>query len=64
MALKQILLRKKLEDRKAALQQLRNKELEFPAKEAELEEAIGEAKTPEEQAAVEGEIEEIGRAHV
>lgn len=57
MALKQILLRKKLEDKKGLLAQFRDKESEFQAKETELEQAIDEAETQEDKDAVEEAIE-------
>lgn len=57
MALKLILLRKKLEDKKGLLAQFRDKESEFQAKETELEQAIDEAETQEDKDAVEEAIE-------
>ncbi len=57
MALKQILLRKKLEDKKGLLAQFREKESEFQEKETELEQAIDEAETQEDKDAVEEAIE-------
>lgn len=51
--LKQIMLRKKIDDKKKALADLRAKDADFTKREAELEESIGEASTDEEQAAVE-----------
>lgn len=51
--LKQIMLRKKIDEKKKALEELRAKDADFKKREAELEESIGEASTDEEQAAVE-----------
>lgn len=51
--LKQIMLRKKIDEKKKALEELRSKDADFEKREAELEESIGEASTDEEQAAVE-----------
>lgn len=51
--LKQIMLRKKIDEKKKALEELRAKDADFEKREAELEESIGEASTDEEQAAVE-----------
>lgn len=54
MALKALLLRKKIDDKKAALEELRAKDADFARREAELEAAIGEAKSEEDKQAVEG----------
>jgi len=51
--LRQIMLRKKIDEKKKALEELRAKDADFAKREAELEESIGEASTDEEQAAVE-----------
>lgn len=59
MALKQILLRKKLEEKQKSLEQLRKKSEELQTRETELEQAVGEAETPEEQAAVEAAVQEF-----
>lgn len=56
MALKQILLQRKINDSKSLLEKLREKDNEFQTREAELESAIGEASTDEEKAAVEDEV--------
>lgn len=56
MALHALMLRKKIDEKKKALEALRAKDVDFEKREAELEQAIGEASTDEEQAAVEEEI--------
>lgn len=56
MALKQIMLAKKIEQRKSSLTELLKQEEGFKTRSAELETAIGEAKTDEEIAAVEESI--------
>ena len=56
MALRQIMLQKKIEVRETELEELRNKDTEFTTREAELETAIDEAGTEEEQRAVEESI--------
>lgn len=53
MALKALLLRKKLDDAKKALEELRAKDGDFQVREAELEAAIGEAATEDEKQGVE-----------
>lgn len=53
MALKALMLRKKLDDANSKLEELRSKSAEFETREAELTEAINEASTDEERAAVE-----------
>lgn len=66
MALKTLLLRKQLDDKKKVLEDLRAKDQEFKTREAELETAIGEAETEEDKAAVEGlvnEFEQDKQAH-
>ena len=57
MALKTLMLRKKLNDTKKALDALKAKDAEFVSREAELEKSIGEAATDEERSAVEEAIE-------
>ena len=57
MALRALMLRQKIDKVKADLSALREKEAEFVQREAELEEAIAEAQTEEEQTAVEGEVD-------
>lgn len=59
MALKALLLRKKIEEKESQLKGLREAAPDFEKREAELEEAIGEAGTEEEQKAVEEEIEKF-----
>lgn len=57
MALKALMLRKKIDEKKKLLEKLRAKSETFRTRESELEQAITEAETDEEQAAVEAEIE-------
>lgn len=57
MALKAIMLRKKLNDAQKALDALREKDAEFEKREAELEASIEETTTQEERDVVDGEIE-------
>lgn len=52
MALKALMLRKKLDQKKKELEALRAKDAEFQTREAELETAIGEAESEEEQRTV------------
>lgn len=59
MALKALMLRKKIDDKKKALEELRAKDPDFEKREAELEASIGEATTEEEKAAVESEVEKF-----
>jgi HK97 family phage major capsid protein len=59
MALKAIMLRKKLNDAQKALEALRAKDAEFEKREAELEKSIDETTTQEERDAVDGEIEKF-----
>lgn len=59
MALKTLMLRKKIDDKKKLLEQLRNKDSEFVTREAELEASIAEAETDEEQATVEEAVAEF-----
>lgn len=53
MALRQIMLRMQIDKKRSDLEALRNKDAEFETREKELETAIGEANTEEEQKAVE-----------
>lgn len=57
MALKSLMLRKKIDQKNKELESLRAKETEFETRESELRTAIDEAETAEEQQAVEEEIE-------
>ena len=57
MAIKAIMLRKKIENFKTQLETLRNESPDFKKREAELEAAIEEAATPEEEAAIEEAVE-------
>lgn len=59
MALRAIMLRSKIDKKKSELEALRQKDAEFATREAELEKAIGEASTDEEQAAVQEEVEKF-----
>ena len=59
MALKALMLRKKIDTKKKALEELREKGADFKTREAELETAINEAETDEEKAAVEDEVEQF-----
>lgn len=56
MALKAIMLRKRIDENKQKLEMLRSKTAEFQTREAELEKAIEEAQTEEEQKVVEEEV--------
>ena len=60
MALKALMIRKKLDDKRKALEVLREKDADFEKREAELETAIEEASTDEERSAVEEEVEKFG----
>lgn len=57
MALKAIMIAKKLEMKRAAFDELVAKDAEFETRSAEIEKAIGEAKTEDEQKAVEEALE-------
>lgn len=57
MALKQIMLSRKIEQKKEELRSLMEKDSAFQTREAELEQAIAEASTEEEQKAVEEEVD-------
>lgn len=59
MAIKAIMLRKKLDDKRKLLDALREKDSEFTTREAELEQAINEAATDEERTAVEESVEQF-----
>lgn len=59
MALKALMLRSSIDKKKSELKQLREKETEFQARQAEIETAIMEAKTEEEQRAVEEAVDEF-----
>lgn len=59
MALRQLMISKKIEQRKASLAELQTQEESLNTRSAELESAIDEAKTDEEIAVVEGEIEKL-----
>lgn len=59
MALKQLMLAKKIEERTVELNTLREKDVEFDTREKELETAIGEAKTEEERSTLDGEIDKF-----
>lgn len=58
MALKVLLLRKKLEEKKTELEKVRAAARAFETREAELEQSIGEAQTEEEKTAVEELVEQ------
>lgn len=57
MALKAIMLRRSIEKKQAELEALRQRDAEFSTREAELETAINEAETPEQEQAVTEEVE-------
>lgn len=57
MALKALMLRKKIEEKKAQLENLRKKEEELMTREADLEKVIEEAQTDEERSACEEAVE-------
>ena len=59
MALKALMLRKKIDTKNKELEALREKANGFTTREAELETAIGEAQTEEEMTTVEGEVESL-----
>lgn len=59
MALKQIMLRKKIDLKRSELNELISKDKDFSTREAELEAAIEEAKTEEEQTAVTEQVEQF-----
>lgn len=57
MALKALMLRKKIDDKKKTLETLREKDADFAKRESDIEKSIGEVSSDEEQTAVEDEIE-------
>ena len=59
MALKALMLKRKLDDKKKELEELRAKTESFETREKELEESIAEAETDEEKKAVEEEVEKF-----
>lgn len=59
MALRALMLNKKIQEKKNELEELRKKAEGFTTREAELEAAIDEAKTEEEMKVVEGEVEKL-----
>ena len=66
MALRAIMLKKKIDDKKKELEALRQKDADFEKREADLESSINEAETDEEKAAVEDEVgkfDEEKKAH-
>ena len=56
MALKTLMLRKKINDKRSALEALRVKDADFNKREAELEASIEEAMTDEEKTVIETEV--------
>lgn len=61
MALRVLMLRKKLDERRAALEELRAAASSFQMREAELEQAIGEAGTDEEKETVEAAVDQFDK---
>lgn len=61
MALKSIMLRRSIDLKKKEMEELRAKDREFETRKAELEEAIGEAETDEDQAAVSEAVDAFDR---
>lgn len=59
MALKTLMLRRSIDKKKAELEQLRARDTEFETREAELEAAIGEAESEEQEKAVSEEIDKF-----
>lgn len=59
MALRAIMLKKKIDDKKNELEALRSKDEEFTKREADLEASIEEAETDEEKSAVEEEVDKF-----
>lgn len=59
MALKALMIRKKIDSKKKELEALREKDAEFERREKDLEASIDEASTDEERAAVEEEVEKF-----
>lgn len=63
MALKALMLRRSIENKKAELQKLLDLDEGFKTREAELEQSIEEATEPEQQAAVEEEVNKYDEEH-
>ena len=59
MALKALMLRKQINDKKKQLEDLRSKDAEFVTREAELEKSIEEANTDEERGVVSEAVEQF-----
>lgn len=59
MAIKALVIKRKMEIKQARLDELREKDEEFKTREAELEQSIAEAETEEEQEAVDAEVEKF-----
>lgn len=59
MALKALMLRKKINDKSAQLDELRKKNADFAVREKELEDSVNEAATDEERAVVDSEIDKF-----
>ena len=59
MALKALMIKRKLDDAKKMLDELRNKDADFTKREEELEKSIEEAQTDEEKKVVEEEVEKF-----
>lgn len=59
MALRALMIKRKLDEKKKALEALRSKDADFVKREEDLETAINEAETDEEKAAVEEEVEKF-----
>ena len=59
MALIALMIKRKLDEKKKALETIRGKDADFTKREADLETAINEAETDEEKAAVEEEVEKF-----
>lgn len=59
MALRALMLKRKIDDAKKALEELRKKDAEFETREKELTAAIDEAETDEEKEAVEDEVDKF-----
>lgn len=63
MAIKSLMLRKKIDDKKNLLSALREKDGEFATREAELEQALNEAETDEEKKTVEDAVNAFSEEH-
>ena len=59
MALRILMLKRSIDKKKEELELLRSKDSEFETREAELEAAINEAETPEQEQAVSEEVEKF-----